>query len=203
MTAKLTVAGRCSFALAVTLLTGPVLCQIAAQKPATAAPKPAPGMVASHPDWPKAAPEDVKSPQAIIAALSDSISGEAGVPRNWDRFRSLFVPGAGRLVVTRVPKTGPADLTVLSMEDYIARSTANAPQSFYEIPIAYQVESFGRMMHVYESYGLHHTRTDQPFTRGVNSFELLNDSTRYYVLQIYWDTERPDNPLPAALQSAQ
>lgn len=167
---------------------------------ASPAPRPTPGAIAAHPDWPKANPDDVKSPEAIIAALSSSISGEAGQARNWDRFRSLFVPGAGRLVVTRVPKTGASDVTVLSMEDYIARSSNGAPQSFYEIPIAYDVQSFGRMTHVYESYGLHHTKDDQPFTRGVNSFELLSDGTRYFVLQVFWDTERPDNPLPAKLQ---
>ena len=55
------------------------------------------------------------------------------------------------------------------------------------------------MTHVYESYGLHHTRSDAPYVRGVNSFELLFDGTRYYVLQVYWDTERADNPLPAGL----
>ncbi len=167
---------------------------------ATPRPAPTPGAIAAHPDWPKANPDDVKSPQAIIAALSDSISGEAGAARHWDRFRSLFVPGGGRRVVTRVPKSGPADVTVLSMEDYIARSGSSAtPQGFFEIPIAYDVESFGRMTHVYESYGLHHARNDKPYTRGVNSFELLSDGARYYVLQVFWDTERPDNPLPAKL----
>ena len=167
-----------------------------------AAPRPAPtpGAIAAHPDWPKANPDDVKSPEAIIAALSSSISGGAGEARNWDRFRSLFVPGAGRMVITRVPKSGPADVTVLSMEDYIARPGSGAPPSFYEIPIAYDVQSFGRMTHVYESYGLHHTKDDAPYVRGINSFELLSDGSRYYVLQVFWDTERPDNPLPAKLQ---
>jgi hypothetical protein len=178
--------------------------QTAAAQGATAAPAPrpapTPGAIAAHPDWPKANPDDVKSPEAIIAALSSSISGDAGQVRNWDRFRSLFVPGAGRLVVTRVPKTGPADATVLSMDDYIARSSNGTPTSFYEIPIAYDVQSFGRMTHVYESYGLHYTKDDQPYVRGINSFELLSDGSRYYVLQVFWDTERPDNPLPAKLQ---
>ncbi len=191
--------------LCVLLVTGFAFCSCTHGQTSTAPPqasatvKAVPGAIAAHPEWPKAAAEDVKSPQAIIAALSSSISGEAGAARKWDRFRSLFVPGAGRLVVTRVPKSGPADVTVLSMEDYITRASSNAGQSFYEIPILYQVESFGRMTHVYESYGLHHTRTDDPYVQGVNSFELLFDGTRYYVLQVYWDTERADNPLPAGL----
>ena len=86
------------------------------------------------------------------------------------------------------------------MEDYVARSSNGVSAAFYEIPIAYDVQSFGRMTHVYESYGLHHTRDDQPYVRGINSFELLSDGSRYCVLQVFWDTERPDNPLPAKLQ---
>ena len=43
---------------------------------------------------PRANPADVASPDAIIAALYDVISGPAGQPRDWNRFRSLFAPGA-------------------------------------------------------------------------------------------------------------
>ena len=176
---------------------------VAAQGAGVAAaprPAPAPGAIAAHPDWPKANPDDVKSPQAIIAALSSSISGEAGQARNLDRLRSLFVPGSGRMVVTRVPKAGPTDVTVMSLDEYIARSSSGTPQNFYEVPIAYEMQTFGRMTHVYESYGLHHTKDDAPYVRGVNSWELLSDGSRYYVLQVFWDTERPDNPIPANLQ---
>ena len=39
---------------------------------------------------PAAHPQDVASVDAIIAALYDVISGDSGVVRDWDRFRSLF-----------------------------------------------------------------------------------------------------------------
>ena len=39
-------------------------------------------------------PEDVASVDAIVAAVYDVISGPAGEARDWDRFRSLFLPGA-------------------------------------------------------------------------------------------------------------
>src|SRR5512139_5410 len=35
-------------------------------------------------------PADVASPEAIITAVYDVISGDAGVARDWDRFRTLF-----------------------------------------------------------------------------------------------------------------
>ncbi|MFQ5680143.1 MAG: hypothetical protein ACE5HP_11875 [Gemmatimonadota bacterium] len=44
-----------------------------------------------------AAPADVATTDAILGALYDVISGGPGVERDWDRFRSLFLP-EGRLV---------------------------------------------------------------------------------------------------------
>jgi hypothetical protein len=39
-------------------------------------------------------PADVESIGAIMTAVYDVISGDAGEARDWDRFHSLFVPGA-------------------------------------------------------------------------------------------------------------
>ena len=44
-------------------------------------------------------PADVASVDAIVAALYDVISGDPGIERDWDRFRSLFYPGA-RMIPT-------------------------------------------------------------------------------------------------------
>ncbi|MDP3378921.1 MAG: hypothetical protein Q8S53_11195, partial [Brevundimonas sp.] len=43
---------------------------------------------------PAADPADVATPEALITAVYDVISGDAGVARDWDRFRSLFHPTA-------------------------------------------------------------------------------------------------------------
>lgn len=45
-------------------------------------------------------PSDVRSPEALVATLDEVISGAAGEERDWDRFRSLILPGA-RLVIAR------------------------------------------------------------------------------------------------------
>ena len=37
----------------------------------------------------------------------------------------------------------------------------------------------------------------QPFMRGINSIQLYNDGTRWWVVSVYWEAEGPDNPLPA------
>jgi hypothetical protein len=36
----------------------------------------------------------------------------------------------------------------------------------------------------------------KPFARGINSFQLIHDGKRWWVLTIFWEGERPDNPIP-------
>src|SRR2546423_13521655 len=81
---------------------------------------------------PPAKPADVKSMDAIIAALYDVISGPAGQKRDWDRMRSLFVPGA-RLIPSVASPTGGATARVLDVEGYIERSGATLERNgFFE-----------------------------------------------------------------------
>src|SRR4051794_34368366 len=78
---------------------------------------------ATTPQTPAAAPAnpaDVATMDAIVASLYDVISGPAG-PRNWDRFRSLFAPGA-RLIATGVRPTGEVVSRVMTPDDYAQRN---------------------------------------------------------------------------------
>jgi hypothetical protein len=36
-----------------------------------------------------------------------------------------------------------------------------------------------------------------PFARGVNSFQVMNDGSRWWILTIFWQGETPDNQIPA------
>jgi hypothetical protein len=55
---------------------------------------------AETPAPPAADPADVASIDAILAAVYEAISGPAG-PRDWDRFRSLFIPEARLIALGR------------------------------------------------------------------------------------------------------
>ena len=79
----------------------PLRAQDDAKKPSAAAPAEAQAATPA----PAAKPADVASPDAIMAATYEVISGPAGQQRDWDRFRSLFVPGA-RLIPVVAKKTG-------------------------------------------------------------------------------------------------
>ena len=173
-----------------------------AQQPSSApapAPKPLIGSIAAHPEWPKAKPEDVKSVDAILAALYDVISGPKGKERDWDRMRSLFIPDA-RLIPSRVNKdTQQVDAIVLSIDGYIARSSSTmTTNGFFEHSIHNQVEQFGNIAHVWSTYESRHNADDAaPFARGINSIQLLKAGDRYWIVNVFWDSERPDSPIPA------
>jgi hypothetical protein len=153
--------------------------------------------IAAHPDWPKANPADVRSVDAILAALYDVISGPANQPRDWNRFRSLFVPDA-RLIPVRRDKTGPgADVLPLSSEQYQQLAGPHLQAGFFERSIHNTTESFGDIVHVFSTYESRKTKDGAPFQRGINSIQLLKDGNRYWIVTILWDGESPTNPIPA------
>jgi hypothetical protein len=146
---------------------------------------------------PAADPADVSSPEAIVKAVYDVISGAAGQKRNWDRMRSLFVPNA-RLIPTRVAPGGGASAGVLSVDDYIRLAGPGLEQNgFFEREIGRKTEAFGNIMHVFSTYDSKRTLADaKPFARGINSMQLLKDGNRWWIVTIYWDSEREGNPIP-------
>jgi hypothetical protein len=134
---------------------------------------------------------------AIVAALYDAISGPAG-ERDWDRFRSLFAPGA-RLIPSVMDSTGRARAGVLTVDDYIRLAQEYFKDNgFFERETSYRTEAFGSIAHRWSVYESRRAAEDpQPFQRGINSIQLLKDGERWWVVSIFWDGERPDNPIPA------
>jgi len=162
--------------------------QAPAQTPPAATATPAPP--------PAARPADVDSIEHIIGAIYDVISGPAAAPRDWDRFRSLFYPGA-RLIPSRRDDKGAISARVLSPDDYAARGKdAFARDGFYENSIANRIERWDHMAHVWSSYESRHAKGEKPFARGINSFQLMYDGSRWWILSVYWEPEDAAHPLP-------
>jgi hypothetical protein len=161
------------------------------------------------PQSPAANPADVNSIDSIIAALYDVISGPAGKKRDWDRFRSLFAPGA-RLIPTgprRPPGTAPdAPLTgkeeyasrALTPEDYITRAGSYLEEhGFFERESARRTEQYGHIAHAFSTYESRHKQEEaKPFQRGINSIQLMNDGKRWWVVTVFWEGETERTPLP-------
>jgi hypothetical protein len=146
---------------------------------------------------PAANPADVGSIDAIISAVYDVISGPAGKKRDWDRMRSLFMPGA-RLIPTGPRPNGGYGSRALTVEDYVTRGTPLfEKEGFFETESARRTESFGQIAHVFSTYESRHAPDDaKPFQRGINSIQLMNDGKRWWIVTIFWQGEDEKNPLP-------
>ena len=158
-----------------------------------------PSSQASAPSTIQAKAEDVSSIEAILAATYDVISGPAGKKRDWDRFRSLFYPGARLIPTGKRPNEQEVKSRVLSPEDYIERSAPFLEkEGFFERGVSNKIEHYGNIAHVFSTYESRHKADDaQPFQRGINSFQLVNDGKRWWVMTILWQGETAENPIPA------
>lgn len=145
----------------------------------------------------EANPVDVSSLNAIINSLYQVISGDAGVKRDWDRFRTLFHPSARMIPTGKHPQSGIYGATSLTPDDYKNRAAAFLEkEGFHEREIGRRTEIYGNIAHVFSTYEGKKKLTDEkPFIRGINSFQLLNDGKRWWVITIFWQQETPDNPL--------
>lgn len=140
---------------------------------------------------------DVSSPEAVLNAVYDVISGPQGRQRDWERLRSLCVPEVRFIVLT---KPGEEEDPVHSYDFdsfSIASQKALESEGFFEKSVANRVERWDRIAHIFSTYESRHSATDpKPFERGINSFQLANDGKRWWIVNIFWERETPENPIP-------
>ena len=142
-------------------------------------------------------PDDVRSVEAVLDAYYASISGPAGQPRDWDRFRSLFMPEA-RFVTTRAG----GDVSVpfmLTPQQFISFNNKYFERGgYFETEVHRQIDTFGTITQVFSTYESRRRRDAEPYTRGINSIQLISSGTRWWIVTVMWDQERPEeNPIPA------
>ncbi len=142
-------------------------------------------------------PSDVSSVNAIISALYEVISGDAGVKRNWDRMRTLFVP-EGRMTATGQRPDGTKVRRSMTVEDYINTSGPYLEKNgFFEVEIGRAQHEYGSIVQVFSSYASRQKQSDAtPFMRGINSIQLWNDGKRWWIISILWESETKNTPIP-------
>jgi hypothetical protein len=146
---------------------------------------------------PAASPADVGSIDAILSAVYETISGPAGGQRDWNRFRALFASGARLIAVVPDPKGGLR--TVLySPDEYVKHGDPYFQENgFFEREVARRTDRFAGIAQVLSTYESRHGAADpKPFSRGINSFQLMNDGHRWWIVTIFWQGENADSPIP-------
>jgi hypothetical protein len=139
----------------------------------------------------RANPADVDSIESIMRAIYDVISGPAGQRRDWNRMRSLFTANA------RMMPYGSRGLRSGGVEDYISSSGPFLEErGFVEREISRKVEQYGDIAHVFSTYEGRFSAGEPSPIRGINSFQLVRHSGRWWVVSIMWQAETPQLPIP-------
>ena len=139
----------------------------------------------------------VQTLDATIETLYAVISGDKGVERDWELFRFLFHEDA-KLIPLGKNKEGNIDARYLSADDYVKMSGEYlVDNGFIEEEIFRVTESFGSITQVFSTYQAFKSSADkEPFIRGINSIQLMNDGDRWYILNISWDSESEEHKIP-------
>lgn len=141
--------------------------------------------------------EKVQTLDSTIETLYAVISGEAGKKRNWELFKYLFIEDA-KLIRSGPNEDGKIEYRSMTPDQYIEISGAWLEENgFFEKEIHRVTESFGSVVHAFSTYESYQSESDvNPFSRGINSIQLMKDKDRWWVVNIYWTSERADNPIP-------
>lgn len=144
---------------------------------------------------PEANPEDVKSPEAIVKAVHKTLSGNKGEKRDWDRFRSLFLPDARIVGTSRAGDVSGKQ--TWKANEYINEIGKRLDDVKFHIKQLHsEQERFGDIAHVFSTYQETGTPIDQPSLRGLNSYQLWYDGERWWIYSMLWHSEQEDAQIP-------
>jgi hypothetical protein len=125
----------------------------------------------------------------LIAAIDAAITG----PANKDRtcFRQLMLPE-----VRLIPVNGATGAKrVLTVDDWITAVAKNGDEDVTEHQLKFQSDTFGRIAHLWSTYQT--TLAGKPVARGINSIQAVYDGQNWHVIEIVWQAENPQTPIPA------
>lgn len=148
----------------------------------------APALLAQNTPAPAACPA-TSTLEKLVTALDEAVGG----PANKDRacMRQLMLPEA-RLI----PVSATGTMRVLTVEDWIAAVAKRGDGVFYEVQIKSPSESYGRIAQLWSTYEIRPTADGKPEVRGINSIQAVFDGQNWKVLEIVWQAETPQAPIP-------
>jgi len=141
--------------------------------------------------------DNVSTLDGIMKAYYDVVTVKKGEKPSYERDSLLHWPGA--LVGSAgIGKNGKAVFHSMTLKRFHELSDPGLERDgFYEKEISRKVEQFGSIYHVWSTYESRNEPGGPIIERGINSIELYNDGTRFWILAWFFDGERKDNPIPA------
>ena len=149
---------------------------------------PADRVLAQAPDAGCALPSE---PKGIPAAIDAAITGPADKDRAC--MKALLIPEA-RMVIVSLGADGAPSYTLLTLDDWIARTKARGHAMLEEKQLKFQIERYGNIAHLWSSYALH--IDGKQVARGINSIQAIKEAGGWRVTGIMVQAESATARLP-------
>jgi len=141
--------------------------------------------------------DNVSTLDGIIKAFYDVVSVKKGGKVYFERDSLLHWKDV-RVGGVSMNKDGKPVIGFVTLKRFHELSDPYVEKDgFDEREIARKTERFGAIYHVFSIYESRNVAGGPIIDRGINSIELFNDGTRFWILGWFYDGERKDNPIPA------
>ncbi len=140
--------------------------------------------------------DNVSTLDGIMKAYYDVVTVKKGEKVSYERDSLLHIANA-HVGSGYIDKQGKPGFSYMTLKEYHRRSDDMLSRDgFDEKEISRKVEKFGSIYHVFSTYESRNVAGGPVIERGINSIELFNDGTRFWILAWFFDGERKDNPIP-------
>jgi hypothetical protein len=140
---------------------------------------------------------DVATPDAVVSAVYESISGSVGKERDWARMRYLWLASA-RIILSSDNYQGKARYENISLETFIGRvSDYYKEEGFFERELTSTSVRFGNIAQIWSTFEIRKGSVTGPvINRGINSWQLVEKEGRWWISQLTYDFESSKHPIP-------
>lgn len=137
---------------------------------------------------------DVATVDVLLDAFHALREGPAGAERDWERFLGLFHPEHARLFPITAPTAGARASDVWNPARFVEHVAQTLDdEGLVERELERKIDWHEGLAQVWSRYEARRSPLDeQPFERGVRSFQLVDDGTRWWIVSIAWLNESPD-----------
>lgn len=146
---------------------------------------------------PPARPGDVDAPESIVRAMYQSVSCLPAP--DWERFKSLFFPGARLVNVRRSDESGGSLARGVSVDDFVARASVTAEaDKFVQRELAHRILKYGDLLVFWSSYEARRQPAGSAplILRGIQAFHLVRSDGRWWITDITWENDLDAGPVP-------
>lgn len=142
----------------------------------------------------------LKTPEGVAAQMLKFISFEKDEVKDWEDYRSLFLPSAQKMSFR--PINGESlskQVRANNIEEFIRYAGPNySKKGFEEYVIGLDVKKFNGIASVFQSFYCR-TLDDSYEARGVNAYQLVYLNERWWIASVIFINESEDEQLPKEL----